>query len=122
MKYTLCLLLGALLSTGNLHAQYCINNVGPSSTADSDIEDVILIGDNSAINNLASCPGVSGVDDYTATQSADLSLGTGYVLDITFGTCGGNYDGVGEAWIDWNQNGTFEASEKVTPVYLEQKS
>ena len=113
MKYTLCLLLGALLSAGNLHAQYCINNVGPSSTADSDIEDVILIGDNSAISNLASCPGVSGVDDYTATQSADVSLGTGYVLDITFGTCGGNYDGVGQAWIDWNQNGTFEASESV---------
>jgi len=113
MKYTSCLLLGALLSIGHLHAQYCIINVGPSSTADSDIEDVILIGDNSAISNLASCPGVAGVDDYTATQSADVSLGTGYVIDITFGTCGGNYDGVGEAWIDWNQNGTFEASESV---------
>lgn len=112
MKYYLRLLVLALLASFTSHAQYCITG-GPSSTADSDIEDVSIVGDNFGISNLASCPGVSGIDDYTTTDSADVSLGTGYSLNINFGTCGGTYDGVGQAWIDWNQNGTFEASESV---------
>ncbi|MDX5449326.1 MAG: fibronectin type III domain-containing protein, partial [Bacteroidota bacterium] len=93
------------------YAQYC--TAGPSSTADSEIEDVILTGDNFSISNLATCPGLSGVANYTATDSADISLQGSYNLTVKFGTCGGSYAGAGQAWIDWNQNQIFEASESV---------
>ncbi len=95
------------------HAQtYCA--AGPSSTADSEITNVALLGDNFSISNLATCPGAAGVVDYTATDSADVSLGTSYTLNVTFSTCGGVYTGFGRAWIDWNQDGDFlDAGEEL---------
>ena len=95
------------------HAQtYCA--AGPSSTADSEITNVALSGDNFSISNLATCPGTASVVDYTATDSADVSLGTSYTLNVTFSTCGGVYSGFGRAWIDWNQDGDFlDAGEEL---------
>lgn len=113
MKKILRFLIPSLLFSTWSFAQYCTVGVGPSSTFDSEIVDVVLIGDNFTINNLATCPGTVGVVDYTTTDSADVSVGTGYSLSVAFGTCGGQYTGVGQAWIDWNQNGTFEAIESI---------
>jgi hypothetical protein len=90
---------------------YCTG--GPTSTQDSEITNVFLQGDASAISNLQSCPGAAGVQDFTASFSADVSLGTPYVLNITFGTCGGPFPSAGEAWIDWNQNFIFDAGESI---------
>jgi hypothetical protein len=90
---------------------YCAG--GPQSTDDSEITNVILNGDNFSISNLQTCPGVTGVQDFTATDSADLSRSSTYSLDITFGTCGGPFFAGGEAWIDWNQNFVFEANESI---------
>ncbi|MBI1315438.1 T9SS type A sorting domain-containing protein [bacterium] len=102
----------ALAPFSAVHAQYCA--AGPSSTFDSEIEDVILLGDNFGISNLGTCPGQSGVANFTATDSADVSLGSAYNLSVKFTSCSGfYYNGVGQAWIDWNQNNTFEAGESV---------
>lgn len=87
---------------------YCSG--GPTSTADSNVESVVLNGNSTSIN-YTGCPGVTGIEQ--STQSADLGIGMNYVMDVQFGTCGGNYAGVGEAWIDFNQNQIFEASESV---------
>ena len=87
---------------------YCSG--GPSSTADSNVESVALAGNSTSIN-FNGCPGVLGVQN--VSQSADLGTGMNYTLDVQFGTCGGNYPGVGEAWIDFNGNGVYEASESV---------
>lgn len=90
---------------------YCAG--GPVSTDDSEITNVILNGENFSISNLQTCPGAAGIQDFTATDSADVSRSTSYTVDLTFGTCGGQFNAAGEAWIDWNQNFVFEAGESI---------
>jgi len=46
-------------------------------------------------------------------KTVGLIAGNTFSLDIQFRTCGGNYNGVGEAWIDFNQNQAFDASESI---------
>jgi len=94
------------------YAQYCTSG-GPSSTDDSDLGDITLNGETSNISILASCPGTLGVEDSTATQTADLMADSTYTLNIDFNTCGGNYSNVGEAWIDYNVNDVFDANESL---------
>jgi hypothetical protein len=73
---------------------YCSG--GPTSTLDSEITNVILNGENFSISNLQTCPGAAGIQDFTATDSADVSRSTTYTVDITFGTCGGQFLAAGE--------------------------
>ncbi len=93
-----------------LHAQYCTTG-GPTSTIDSNVGLVQLNGNSTNINYVG-CPGVIGVEDQTV-QVADISAGSSYSLVVTFSTCGGNFLGAGTAWIDWNGNSGFDASEVV---------
>jgi hypothetical protein len=88
--------------------QYC-TAVGPSSTADSNIESILLNGDSGAINYIG-CPPVIGLEDLTA-QGTTLSAGSNYSISVQFGTCGGNYLGSGTVWIDFNLDENFEPSE-----------
>ena len=104
----LCFTLIGLCTYTN--AQYCVSG-GPTSNADSNIESVSLTGVSGSIN-YTGCPGAIGVVQYTA-ETASLGKGNNYVLDVQFGTCGGNYSGAGEVWIDYNQNYIFEASELI---------
>jgi len=91
-------------------AQYC-TSAGPTSTVDSNVESVLLTGDSGGLSHTG-CPGVTGTQDLTA-QVVSLSSGSTYSIDIQFGTCGGNYAGVGEAWIDYNMNQLFDPSESI---------
>ena len=91
-------------------SQYCISG-GPTSNADSNVESVTLNGDAGGIN-YTGCPGVLGVEQATA-QSVVLGAGSNYTISIQFGTCGGNYSGAAQVWIDFNQNGVFEAGESI---------
>lgn len=109
MKKTLLLALIATF-TFNADAQYCMTG-GPSTTADSNIESLSLIGASGAIS-YTGCPGVAGVEEYF-TQTAFLDAGSLYTVNIQFGTCGGNYSGNGEAWIDFNNDGLFDPSESI---------
>ena len=90
---------------------YCTG--GPGSVFDSNIESVNLLGDAASAISYTGCPGVSGVEDLTASQSVDVFAGTVYTADILFGTCGNSYSGAGEAWIDWDKNGVFDPSESI---------
>ena len=90
---------------------YCTTG-GPSSTADSNLESFNMTGDNATSIAYTGCPGVTGVEDQTALM-VDLSTGSSYSCDVQFGSCGGNYAGAGEVWIDFDGNGTFDASESV---------
>ncbi len=103
------LLLSSLLGFGSFisSAQYCAG--GPSSTGDSNIESVTATGENATSISYTGCPGVAGVEDQT-TQEIDLIKGQTYSVDIQFGTCGGNYGGAGEAWIDFNGDEVFDAA------------
>ena len=91
---------------------YCAG--GPSSQFDTNVESVDLVGETTTIAYLG-CnggSGVSGVEDQTS-QIADLIAGNTYTIDIQFGTCGGNYGWAAEAWIDYNLDFTFQASESI---------
>jgi hypothetical protein len=93
-----------------LHSQ-CITGVGPTSTIDSNVESVTLTGDVGSINYIG-CPGVIGVEDQTGLATT-LSPNSNYTLNVQFGTCGGNYSGAGEVWIDFNGNQVFEPFESI---------
>ncbi|HIP36474.1 MAG TPA: T9SS type A sorting domain-containing protein [Crocinitomix sp.] len=89
----------------------CVNGVGPTSTIDSNVESVTLIGDVGSINYVG-CPGIIGIEDQTSL-STTLAAGGSYTISVQFGTCGGNYSGLGEVWIDFNGNQTFEPTESL---------
>ena len=94
---------------GNCSVSTC--GGGPSDNADSNLESFFLLGNTSQINYIG-CPGVLGVEDQTVL-GVDLSAGGNYSATAQFGTCGGNYGGAGEAWIDWNQNSIYEPTESI---------
>jgi hypothetical protein len=100
----------AVISTGFVYSQYC-TAVGPTTTIDSNVKSVVLNGASGSINFIG-CPGVVGLQDLTIL-STTLNAGGNYTASIEFGTCGNNYNGVGEAWIDYDQSGTFDASESI---------
>ena len=106
----LSILFISILTFSNIHGQYCAG--GPSSTFDSNVESVFINGDNNTNINYTGCPGIIGLEDQTA-NTVSVTAGLSYTLDVQFGTCGGNYNSAGEAWIDWNQNLIFEPNESI---------
>jgi hypothetical protein len=105
------LLLSTCLVTGHFFSQYC-TTAGPTTTADSNIESVQITGTSGSINYVG-CPGVLGVENLSSTQSTTLSAGLNYNLTVKFGTCGGNFSGAGEAWIDFNTDGVYAPTESI---------
>jgi hypothetical protein len=97
-------------TTLDLQSPYC--PAGPTSTIDSNVEQVDLSGENGTAISHTGCPGVTGVE-YLYGQVADLQIGNTYSLSVTFGTCGSSYTGFGEVWIDWNNNLVFDAGESI---------
>ena len=106
-----------------LTSGYCTTDVsglasGPTSTGDSEIEAINITGDaGTSIAYAGGCTSpntpVAGIRDNTS-DVVDLSAGNTYSLDVDYGDCSGSvYDGWGEAWIDFNSDGVFDASELV---------
>lgn len=108
MKHTILSFL--LVCSTFLHSQYCMM-AGPTSTVDSNVKSVQMSGVLGTISHLG-CPGVLGVQNLT-TQNVTLNAGSTYSLSVEFGTCGGNYAGAGQVWIDFDQNMVFDPSESV---------
>jgi ribosomal protein S11 len=95
----------------NSFSQYC-TTVGPTSTADSNVESVFLIGASGSIN-YTGCPGVIGLQNLSTTQVVTLTAGGTYTITVDFGTCGGNFSGVGQVWVDFNSDGNFSSNESI---------
>lgn len=89
---------------------YC--NGGPTSTSDSNVEGVDIVGDAGTTISHTGCPAVTYAENLRAL-SVDVTVGNSYSLDVTFGSCGGNYAGAGEVWIDWNNDDVFDAGESI---------
>ena len=104
-------LLFSILTIPFVSNSQCVSGVGPTSVIDSNVESVSITGEVGAIN-YTGCPGIIGVEDQTGLATT-LTANSSYTLNVQFGTCGGNYLGAGEAWIDFNGNQTFEASESI---------
>ncbi|MCP4438883.1 MAG: hypothetical protein GY810_08050 [Aureispira sp.] len=87
------------------NAQYCTSNA--TNTDDTGIDQVVLVGDVTTISQ--SSAGVcADYTDNTGLAAADLAIGGSYALDVTLGTCGGDYNKEAQAFIDWNQDGDFD--------------
>ena len=110
IKLSFLAFFGLIDQTAN--AQYC-TAIGPSTAADSNIESVLINGESSSQISYTGCPGIIGLEDLTGSENVILDGGTSYTLNVQFGTCGGNYGGAGEAWIDYNGDQTFDASESI---------
>jgi len=93
---------------------YCVTNVGPSSTLDSNVGPVHLTGDSTSILENNDCPGTQGVQLFL-TDIADLTPGRSYSLMFTKTTCGGVYPTLAGAWIDFNCNQVYSAQEQLAP-------
>jgi len=95
---------------------YC--DPGTWSAIDSEIERVVLTGENNSINNVTTNTCTNSIQDETA-MSADLNQGDSYTLTVEFGDCNGEtqYDGAGGVWIDWNGDGDFDdTGEEIVTV------
>jgi hypothetical protein len=98
------------LFASSASAQYCTTG-GPTSLIDSNVESVQLTGQSGNIQHTG-CPAVLGVQDLT-TLSTTLVAGNTYTLYVQFGTCGGDYLGAGEVWIDYDQSDNFDPQESL---------
>jgi hypothetical protein len=97
---------------------YCAS--GATSSLDSEIENVSLVGYSTSISNNTTNACTTGVNNYTA-MSADLQVGGTYTVTVEFGDCSdaSQFDGAGGVWIDWNNDGDFlDANETIGTVDL----
>lgn len=114
---TAILFLVLILTANQASAQYCTSNA--TNAADEDIARVTLQGNSILLDNMTNVyPGVNCqlYSDHTALQPPDLSAGGKYTITITSTSCGGTFTHRTLAWIDYNQNYTFESSEAVAPT------
>ncbi|MDA0778761.1 MAG: GEVED domain-containing protein, partial [Bacteroidetes bacterium] len=89
---------------GSVNAQYCSS--GATSAADSKCDRVVLVGSSATIDNNTTSSGCVTYTDFTSSVApADLSPGANYTINITVGSCGGNYGRTANAWIDYNGDG-----------------
>lgn len=95
----------------SVFSQYCTTS-GPTSTADSNVKKVRIIGVGDSINYNYTCPGIIGLQNLT-NLSTTVNAGSSYNLQVQYGTCGGNYIGYGQVWIDFDQSQTFDPWESV---------
>ncbi|RYM35165.1 T9SS type A sorting domain-containing protein [Brumimicrobium glaciale] len=100
----LCLV-GFLFVSLNVEGQ-CTSEA--SNDADSKIDIVQLTGNSINLNNNSStsvC--VTRTEFYTGVDIPDLIRGNTYTLNITQGTCNGEYNRYANAWIDYDNNNDF---------------
>jgi hypothetical protein len=93
----------SIIVTGIGGTAYCAS--APASSADSRVNQLTL----SNINYTAT----AGCTSYTDNTGLTIQLerGKAYPLNLTLGTCGGNFNKAAKVFIDWNGNGIFEADE-----------
>jgi len=108
----LCLVVLSSLVAYTFGQGYC--NCGPTTTVDSNLGLVSLVGDGKSITDDSNCPGTIGPKDLTA-QVADVAPGGTYKLVFTVTTCGNSFPTLAGAWIDWNKNTQFDANELLAP-------
>ncbi|MFM7079744.1 MAG: GEVED domain-containing protein, partial [Bacteroidota bacterium] len=105
-----------LVTQNNFLNCYCPSNA--TSTADEEISNVTLGSLNQSSNCATLAPGpgsiLSQYSNYKGFATVpQLPQGGAVPLSVTMTTCGGAYSNRTSAWIDFNQNGTFDASEQV---------
>eukprot|EP00456_Euglypha_rotunda_P076282 TRINITY_DN7129_c0_g1_i2.p1 TRINITY_DN7129_c0_g1~~TRINITY_DN7129_c0_g1_i2.p1 ORF type:complete len:131 (-),score=17.13 TRINITY_DN7129_c0_g1_i2:24-416(-) len=83
---------------------------GPTTTVDGNLGYTNMSGDTRGFADSSDCPGYIGARDLTNLW-ADVHPGGTYTLVYNVTTCGNVFPTVSGAWIDFDQNGTFEPTE-----------
>ncbi|MFT4827213.1 MAG: PKD repeat protein, partial [Paracoccaceae bacterium] len=109
------LLTGALIALfGLANAQYCASRA--ISTADSKIDRVTLAGNTTSIDENSATLCLTYTDN-TSVSAPELTAGSTYTINIYHGTCATtHYQKRSTAWIDFNGNEVFEASEQLGAI------
>ncbi|NNJ55278.1 MAG: hypothetical protein HKP14_04075, partial [Bacteroidia bacterium] len=93
---------------------YCTTNY--TSTGWTKIVNIKLAGSSVTLDNASSA--CNGDEEFTTLSTVpDLAPGGNYVLEVGKGTCSGGWEFYAIAWIDYNQNSTFDAAEELGRVY-----
>ncbi len=87
---------------------YCIPALSYGCAFPDIISNVTIAG----INNTTACDNISGANGYSAFTTPTGTLAAGSTSNSYSVTTSGDIEGAA-AWIDYNQNGTFEASENI---------
>jgi PKD repeat protein len=105
--------LSMILFAVSTQAQYCVS--GATSLIDEDIENVFLKGNTVTLDNFSGNVTPCGLyTDYSTNIAVpDLTAGGQYTLTVRTKTCNNIYVHWVLAWIDYNKNNAFEASEAV---------
>jgi len=101
-------------ATGSITSSYCV----PGFTGTSDrINKVSTTGgvNNLNISNETNAQSANGYGDFSA-QSVTVVQGTSFTVEVLSESSSGSGFAI---WIDWNDNGVFETSERIanTPTY-----
>src|SRR5690606_11310122 len=89
---------------------YCTPTYTYDCTSGDDLSNVTLTGESVALNNSTVCNG--GYNDYTDLAAPDLAPGETYTLSAST-TYSSPLSEQVKAWIDYNENGAFEAEEEI---------
>jgi PKD repeat protein len=101
------LLLFALALGTTSWGQYCTPTYSSQCTSGDYINNVTF-GTISNLNTGCSNPSTSNYTDYTATTSTNVQQNMAYTISVTPGPSWGQYFA---AWIDYDLNGVFDATE-----------
>ena len=94
---------------GNRFIDYCATTYSSGCGTGADgMNNVVLNGNSINLANASGCPGAPYYTFFNAVNKPDLFQGATYPISITFGSDGNQYSRV---WIDFDNDGAFEASE-----------
>jgi hypothetical protein len=94
---------------GNRFIDYCATTYANGcGTGGDGMNNVVLNGNSINLANASGCPGAPYYTFFNAVNKPDLFQGATYPISITFGSDGSQYSRV---WIDFDNDGAFEASE-----------
>lgn len=112
-RLVLGLLLFSAPGLGNsLFAQtYCIPSYSYDCSSGDRISNVTLAGVSTTINNTTGCS-PANYGDYTNLAAADLVPGLTYSISVSSDYSSPSFEDA-RVWIDYNNNGLFEATEEI---------
>jgi len=108
------LFLAWFLFPAYLYAQYCTPSFYNGEFGDK----ISNVSTNGALINFNNSSGgdPNGYGDYSSTHAVTALVGSSFTVTVSYGGC---FSGIG-IWVDWNNDGTFDSSEKEvsTPNFL----
>jgi len=98
---------------------YC--DAGNTISEDANLGQVNLVGEGLSIHDPTNCPGGIGLRDLTS-QWATLAIEKTYTLQFDVTTCQVGWQRLAYAYIDFNNNGTYDSNELLGQVSVDNRA